>query len=185
MKNLLTILTVLLLSQSSMSQLSLDLEKSKIKWTGKKITNASHWGSLSFSEANLDFDGDDLVGGKFIVDMNSMSVDDIQGRGKQRLEGHLRNEDFFDVENHKEAILLFNERVPLNNGVYEVTGTLTIKGISNPVKFTLIPSGNNYSSNLTFDRTKFEITYRSGNFFENLGDRLINDDVELEVNLVQ
>ena len=185
MKNLLTLLTILLLSQSLISQLSLDLEKSKIKWTGKKITNASHWGSLSFSEANLDFDGDDLVGGKFVVDMNSMSVDDIQGRGKQRLEGHLRNEDFFDVENHKEAILLFNERVPLNNGVYEVTGTLTIKGISNPVKFTLIPNEDNYSSNLTFDRTKFEITYRSGNFFENLGDRLINDDVELEVNLVQ
>ena len=105
MKNILTLLTVLLLSQSLISQLSLDLEKSKIKWTGKKITNASHWGSLSFSEANLDFDGDDLVGGKFIVDMNSISVDDIQGRGKQRLEGHLRNKDFFDVENHKEATL--------------------------------------------------------------------------------
>ena len=185
MKNLFILLTVLLLSQSLISQLSLDLEKSKIKWTGKKITNASHWGSLSFSEANLDFDGDDLVGGKFIVDMNSMTVDDIQGRGKQRLEGHLKNEDFFDVENHREAILMFNERVPLTNGVYEIKGTLTIKGISNPVKFTLIPSGNNYSSSLIFDRTKFEITYRSGNFFENLGDRLINDDVELEVSLVQ
>ena len=121
MKNILTLITVLLLSQSLISQLSLDLEKSKIKWTGKKITNASHWGSLSFSEANLDFDGNDLVGGKFIVDMNSMSVDDIQGRGKQRLEGHLKNEDFFDVENHREAILVFNERVPLTNGVYEIT----------------------------------------------------------------
>ena len=166
MKNLFTLLTILLLSQSLISQLSLDTEKSKIKWTGKKITNASHWGSLSFSEANLDFDGNHLLGGIFIVDMNSMSVDDIQGRGKQRLEGHLRNQDFFDVENHKEAILTFNERVPLTNGVYEVTGTLTIKGISNPVKFTLIPSGNNYSTSLTFDRTKFEITYSSGNFFE-------------------
>jgi polyisoprenoid-binding protein YceI len=118
MKNILILLTVLLLSQSLISQISLDLEKSKIKWTGKKITNASHWGSLSFSEANLDFDGDDLVGGKFIVDMNSMSVDDIQGRGKQRLEGHLRNEDFFDVENHKEAILLFNERKRYIKGFY-------------------------------------------------------------------
>ena len=184
MKNLFTLL-VILLSQLSTSQISLDLEKSKIKWTGKKITNASHWGSLSFSEANLDFDGDDLVGGKFIVDMNSMSVDDLQGRGKQRLETALKNEDFFDVDNHKEAILMFNEIVPLTNGVYEVTGTLTIKGISNPVKFTLVPNGKNYSSNLTFDRTKFKITHRSGNFFENLGDRLILDDIELEVSLVQ
>ena len=80
---------------------------------------------------------------------------------------------------------MFKDRVPLTNGVYEITGNLTIKDISNPVKFTLIPNGNNYSSNLTFDRTKFKITHRSGNFFENLGDRLINDDVELEVSLVR
>ena len=108
------------------AQVSLDLEKSKVKWTGKKITNSSHWGSLSFKEATLDFDGEDLVSGKFIVDMNTMSVDDIQGRGKQRLEGHLRNEDFFDVDNHKEAILMFNDRVSLTNGVYEISGSLTI-----------------------------------------------------------
>lgn len=185
MKNLFTFLAIIFFSNFSFSQLSLDLEKSKIKWTGKKITNASHWGSLRFSEANLEFDGDDLVRGKFIVDMSTMSVDDIQGRGKQRLEGHLRNEDFFDVNNHKEAILMFDERVPLTNGVYVVSGSLTIKGISNPVNFTLVPNGQNYSSSLTFDRTKFEITYSSGNFFENLGDRLILDDVELEVSLVQ
>ena len=185
MKNLFTLLSLLIISQLSFSQVSINLEKSKIKWTGKKITNASHWGSLSFSEANLEFDGDDLVSGNFIVDMNSMSVDDIQGRGKQRLEGHLRNEDFFDVDNHKEAKLSFNERVPLTDGVYEINGNLTIKGITNPIKFTLIPDGKNYSSSLTFDRTKFEITYSSGNFFENLGDRLILDDVELEVSLAQ
>ena len=117
--------------------------------------------------------------------MNTMSVDDIQGRGKQRLEGHLRNNDFFDVDNHKEAILMFNDRVSLINGVYEISGSLTIKGISNPVKFTLVPNGKSYSSSLVFDRTKFEITYSSGNFFENLGDRLILDDVELEVSLIQ
>ena len=183
MKNLLSIL--LIAPTILYAQVSLDLEKSKVKWTGKKITNSSHWGSLSFSEANLDFDGDDLVSGKFIVDMNTMSVDDIKGRGKQRLEGHLRNEDFFDVDNHNEAILMFNDRIPLVNGVYEISGSLTIKGISNPVKFTLVPNGKSYSSSLVFDRTKFEITYSSGNFFENLGDRLILDDVELEVSLIQ
>ena len=142
MKNLLSIL--LIAPTILFAQVSLDLEKSKVKWTGKKITNSSHWGSLSFSEANLDFDGDDLLSGKFIVDMNTMSVDDIKGRGKQRLEGHLRNEDFFDVDNHNEAILMFNDRTPLVNGVYEISGSLTIKGISNPVQFTLVPNGKNY-----------------------------------------
>ena len=94
--------------QFSFSQLNLDLDKSKIKWTGKKITNASHWGSLYFTEASLVFDGEDLIKGKFIVDMNSMTVDDIQGRGKERLENHLRDDDFFGVSTHKEATLEFN-----------------------------------------------------------------------------
>ena len=185
MKKLIILLALFFLPDLSFSQTSLDLDKSKIKWTGKKITNASHWGSLYFSEANLLFDGTDLIEGNFIVDMNSMSVDDIQGRGKERLENHLRNEDFFDVYNHKEAILKFNDRVSLENGSYNITGSLTIKGITNPINFKLVPSGNEFLCNLTFDRTKFEVNYRSGNFFENLGDRLILDDVELEVSLVQ
>ena len=39
------------------------------------------------------------------------------------------------------------------------------------------------NSNLTFDRTKYDVRYRSGNFFQNLGDKLIYDDIELEVSL--
>jgi hypothetical protein len=34
------------------------------------------------------------------------------------------------------------------------------------------------------DRTKFEIKYRSANWVENLGDKAIYDDFELELNLV-
>ena len=78
MKNLLYLFSLILLPGILFSQSSFDLEKSKIKWTGKKITTESHWGSLYFSEANLFFDGSDLIKGKFIVDMNSMTVDDIQ-----------------------------------------------------------------------------------------------------------
>ena len=80
-----------------------------------------------------------------VLEKNKISLDkwlDFRRENikKNKSKLFLRNKDFFDVENHKEAILMFNERVALNNGVYEVTGTLTIKDISNPVKFTLIPS---------------------------------------------
>ena len=185
MKNLLYLFSLIFLPGILFSQSSFDLEKSKIKWTGKKITTESHWGSLYFSEANLFFDGSDIIKGKFIVDMNSMTVDDIQGRGKERLENHLRNDDFFGVSNHKEAILEFDSKSELSNGEYSVDANLTIKGITNPVVFKLKPKGDSYTANLIFDRTKFNVNYRSGNFFENLGDRLILDEVELAVTLVK
>ncbi len=184
MKRLLYTLLVLSI-QISFSQINLDIEKSKIKWTGKKITNASHWGSLYFSEANLVFDGKNLIKGKFIVDMTTMTVDDIKGSGKERLENHLKDDDFFGVSAHKEAILEFNSKSVLTNGKYNINGLLTIKGITNPVSFTLEPSNGNYVANLIFDRIKFDVTYRSGSLFENLGDRMILDEVELQVTLIE
>ena len=36
---------------------------------------------------------------------------------------------------------------------------------------------------MTFDRTKYNIKFASGNFFENLGDNLINDTITLDINL--
>ena len=184
MKKILFTLSVLFV-QFSFSQINLDIEKSKIKWTGKKITNASHWGSLYFSEANLVFDGKDLIKGKFIVDMQSLTADSIEGRGKERLEDHLKDDDFFGVSVHQNAILEFNSKSVLTNGKYNINGLLTIKGITNPISFTLEPVNGNYVANLIFDRIKYDVTYRSGSLFENLGDRMILDEVELQVTLIE
>ena len=185
MKKILTLFTLLIFIQTSFSQINLNLDKSKIKWTGKKITNASHWGSLYFSEAYLLFEDSDLIEGKFIVDMQSLTADSIEGRSKERLENHLKDDDFFGVTVHKEAILEFNSKSQLKNGKYNINGLLTIKGITNPVSFTLEPSNGNYVANLIFDRIKFDVTYRSGSLFENLGDRMILDEVELLVTLIE
>ena len=184
MKNIITLIVLILVPLISMGQSPINIEKSNIKWTGKKITNASHWGSLSFIEANLVFDGTDLIEGNFVVDMSSITVDDIQGRGKERLEKHLKDDDFFSVYKFDKAFLKFKNKSKLVDGKYDINGELTIKGITNPVVFTLIPGDGNYIANLTFDRIKFDVTYNSGSFIENLGDRLILDEVELEVSLV-
>jgi len=37
---------------------------------------------------------------------------------------------------------------------------------------------------LKLDRTKWDIKYNSGKFFKNLGDKLIYDDFEIEVEVV-
>ena len=39
------------------------------------------------------------------------------------------------------------------------------------------------TAEITIDRTKHDIKYGSGSFFDNLGDNMINDDFVLTVNL--
>jgi hypothetical protein len=48
----------------------------------------------------------------------------------------------------------------------------------------MIKNGGGFTANLTFDRSKYNIRFSSGSFFENLGDKLILDDVVLSSELI-
>ncbi len=192
MKNFL-LLIILMTCLNLSSQVQMDLSKSSIKWIGKEITTKEHFGALKFSKAQLEFNGDELTGGEFTVDMTTLDVQDLSGGGKQRLEGHLKSDDFFSVDKHKSSFLKINEvlspelsRIASDNNSFEVNGELTIKGITQPIVFTLKPlSDQKYIADLTFDRSDYNVQFRSGSFFENLGDKLILDDIKLEVTLVK
>ena len=192
MKNFLSV-SILLMGLNLSSQVQMDLTKSSIKWIGKEITTKEHFGALKFSKAQLEFNGDVLTGGEFTVDMTTLDVQDLSGGGKQRLEGHLRSDDFFSVDKHQTSYLKINEvlppelsRIEADNNSFEVSGELTIKGITQPIVFTLKPvSDQSYVADLTFDRSDYNVRFRSGSFFENLGDKLILDDIKLEVTLVK
>lgn len=175
------------LSNSVNAQQAFNLESSKIKWIGKEISTKSHYGTLYFSSVTLDFDGETLNAGEFVVDMSTLQVDDLTGGSKKRLEGHLKSDDFFSVENHSAATLVITQPAKPDNELYNLEGTLTIKGITHPIQFTI--SGSSTSENITaklvFDRSKYNVRFRSGTFFENLGDKLILDPIELEVTLVK
>lgn len=183
-----TFITLLFgLSNSVSAQQAFNLESSKIKWIGKEISTKSHYGTLYFSSVTLDFDGETLNGGEFVVDMSTLQVDDLTGGSKKRLEGHLKSDDFFSVEDHSAATLVITQPAEPENKLYNLEGTLTIKGITHPIQFTI--SGSSTSENITaklvFDRSKYNVRFRSGTFFENLGDKLILDPIELEVTLVK
>ena len=192
MKNFLLV-SILLMGLNLSSQVQMDLTKSSIKWIGKEITTKEHFGALKFSKAQLEFNGDVLTGGEFTVDMTTLDVQDLSGGGKQRLEGHLRSDDFFSVDKHQTSYLKINEvlppelsRIEADNNSFEVSGELTIKGITHPIVFTIKPvSDQSYVADLTFDRSDYNVRFRSGSFFENLGDKLILDDIKLEVTLVK
>ena len=192
MNKLFYISLLFLFSNSIFSQTltqSINITKSNVKWYGDEITGKQHYGSLKFKEGNIVLTGtgkvsDKIISGNFIVDMTSLNVEDLTGRGKNSLEGHLKSDDFFSVSKFNYAYLKILKSNDPVNGVQVISGDLTIKGISHPITFTMELNGKIAKSNLVFDRTKYDVKFRSGNFFQNLGDKLIYDDIKLEVSLV-
>lgn len=166
----------------------LDASKSTFKWTGKKVTG-QHWGYIKFSDGNLAFEKGALVGGAFNVDMNSMDCQDLTpDKGGDKLLGHLKTEDFFGVEKFPKATLVIKSATAKGNNTYDVKADLTIKGTTSEVMFpatvSMVGTGATAAASFNIDRTKFGIKYGSGSFFENLGDKAIDNNFLVEVNLV-
>ena len=129
------------------------------------------------------FDGDKLTGGEFVVDMPTLVSTDLEGESKGKLEGHLKSDDFFGVDSHGTSKLVFTNVSPSGKNSYEVTGDLTIKGITKPVTFDVSIYGSKATATLKVDRTNYDVKYGSGSFFENLGDKTIYDEFDLVVDL--
>ena len=162
---------------------NIETAQSQITWTGREVSTSSHYGTLDFVSGNFEISNGAIVNGEFIVDMTSINNQDMQGDSKARLEGHLKSDDFFSVESYPTAVILINSSELISDGKWNVSADLSIKGFTHPVNFEMISSEDGWSANLVFDRSKYDVRFRSGSFFENLGDKLIYDDIELSVNL--
>ena len=156
---------------------------SQITWTGREVSTSSHYGTLDFVSGNFEISNGSIVNGEFIVDMTSINNQDMEGDSKARLEGHLKSDDFFSVESYPTAAISINSSELISDGKWNVSADLSIKGFTHPVNFEMISSEDGWSANLVFDRSKYDVRFRSGSFFENLGDKLIYDDIELSINL--
>ena len=169
----------LMFSMTLASQNTLNTLESSLKWEGKKITGSGHNGSLTFSDSEVKVENGNIISGVFTVDMTTLRCDDItSNQAKANLEGHLKSDDFFSVEKFNTATLIISS-VENNNA----RGVLTIKDISHPIDFMLVKTKEGYKADLVFDRTKYNVKYASGNFFKNLGDKLILDEIELSAQL--
>ncbi|RAI85639.1 YceI family protein [Algoriphagus yeomjeoni] len=167
---------------------NVDTSESTITWTAKKVTGQHH-GKVPISSATLDYQNGKILGGTFEMDMTNLTVEDITDAGSnKRLTDHLKSDDFFSVEKHNKSKFVITKATTTNGKDYELTGNLTIKNITKPVTFPASVSAKGgiiiATGKLTFDRTHYDIKYRSGSYFENLADKMIYDDVELDVKLV-
>ncbi len=187
MKNLKSIALALVVVLSTVSvsgqTKKVDASKSTINWVGKKVTG-SHEGTINLKEGALVFKGKKLVGGTFEVDMTSMTVTDLKaGQGKEKLEGHLKADDFFGTEKFPSSTLVFKNVVAKSPNLYKVIANLTIKGITKPVTFDLATTANAANANVVVDRTKYKIEYNSPSIFSAVGDKAINDNFNLAIAL--
>jgi polyisoprenoid-binding protein YceI len=187
MKNLKTFALALLVTLGTTAATGqnkkINLEKSKINWVGEKVTG-KHSGTINFKDGVLVFKKDKLAGGIFTVNMASITVTDLEaGKGKEKLEGHLKADDFFGTEKFDTAKLDFKTITTKSKELYTVTADLTIKGITKPVTFDMTVKGSTATTTFKVDRTKYDIKYGSKSFFEGIGDKAIYDEFELNVNL--
>lgn len=164
-----------------------DTNATVLDWVAKKVTG-QHNGKVNVTAGELVIDGVKVQSGSFTIDMNSITIEDIQGGSNAKLLAHLKSDDFFSVENNPTAQFVLSSVTPKSGSTYTVKGKLTIKGITQDIDFPadIKFEGKNMmaTAKIKVDRTKFDIRYRSSNFFENLGDKAIYDDFELALNLV-
>jgi polyisoprenoid-binding protein YceI len=158
----------------------IDVSKSIVNWTGKKITG-QHSGTVLFKEGHLILKDKKVAGGSFTVNMKTLSNTDQTGSSKLKLEGHLKSEDFFSIDNFSTATLVFKSIVNKGNNTYLINADLTIKGVTNSNQFDLVVEGKKATAVLKVNRTKYDIKYGSGSYFDDLGDKTIYDDFELNV----
>lgn len=185
MKTIIAILFTAFLSLSfAQSEKTLiDLTASTAEWTGKKLTG-EHTGNITISKAKLNFNGEKLIGGSFTLDMQSITCTDLGKTMADKLEGHLKSEDFFSVKEFPESTLEFVNVKHIEGNSYLIVADLTIKGIRLPIEFPAKVEAHTASATLLVDRAKYHVRYGSTSFFDNIGDKAINDIFEVKVNLV-
>ncbi|NLP59254.1 YceI family protein [Lutibacter sp. B1] len=158
------------------------IENSKVVWKGYKVTG-SHEGTVNLKSGSLTFHNDKLTGGEFIIDMETIVSTDLTGEYKEKLEGHLKSDDFFGVKNNPTAKLKFTDAKSKGKNSYTITGDLTIKGKTNPVTFDISIYGKKATAALKVDRTEYDVKYGSASFFDGLKDKAIYDEFDLVVDL--
>lgn len=177
------------LGQSTKNQkIDIDIRQSSIEWTGKKLTG-EHYGNIALANSHLLVKADRLSGGAFDIDMNTITCTDITDeKSNRRLVDHLKSEDFFSVSKYPVSRFVITKVVHKGGETYDITGNLTIKERTHPLTFpaSLILKDKivTATATLVFDRSKYDVKFGSQSFFENLGDKMVYDDVEMKVILV-
>jgi polyisoprenoid-binding protein YceI len=166
--------------------------ESELTWNGKKV-GGEHSGNIDLQNGQLLVANEQVVGGEFTIDMTTITNTDLtDAKYNSDLVGHLKSDDFFGVEQHPTANFKINRVSPIANATagqpnYNVEGDLTVKGKTNPVSFPATVTVENGTASakadVIIDRSKYDVRYGSNSFFDNLGDKAIEDNFTVSLDL--
>ncbi|MFN0201568.1 MAG: YceI family protein [Bacteroidia bacterium] len=173
---------------------AVDAENSIVEWKATKAVGG-HNGTVKFDASSVNVENGNLTGGKFTINMGSIKVLDLKDSAQSvDLAGHLQAPDFFDAPKFPTATfeLTKAEAVKDNPEVtHNLSGKFTIRGISKditaPAKVSFNGKEMAATSILKFNRQDYGIVYHSAKDksfdLKKMGDKLINDEVELKLNV--
>lgn len=166
-----------------------DAKKSKLDWSGKGV-GKQHNGTIDVQSGNLRIDTKQILGGFFYVDMKTIKNADVKDVGfNKQLVDHLKSDDFFNANKFTTANFKITKAtrldVPEGQINYDIVGDLTIKGVTKSVQFpalvTFAKKKITAKADFSIDRTLWGIKYNSGNFMKDLGDKLIEDNIDFKI----
>ena len=177
-----------LAQKNGVSKNEIDLKKSRVEWTGKKLTG-EHYGEIRLNQGYLIFSKRRLTGGHFEMDMNTIACTDITDeKSNRRLVDHLKSDDFFSASKFPNSKFKITGVEYKSENNYLITGNLSIKDKTNILSFPATVTSENgvntAKATMVFDRSKYDIKFGSQSFFENLGDKLVYDDIEIKIELI-
>ena len=165
---------------------NIDIDNSIVKWLGRTPVK-SHDGVINILEGSFSVNKKSFLKGLVVIDMNTINCTDLSAGGKKNLEGHLKNDDFFSVNTYPQAKISMVSNLKPVDGLIEFQGALEIKGKTNPIIFqSKIEEENGIykaKGSFTFNRALYDVKYRSKSFFNDLGDKFINDEIEIEIEI--
>lgn len=179
-------------SKSTSEKYVVNVSESSIHWKGFKPTG-THTGTINLDNGVIKTDDGKLQSGTFLIDMNTINVTDLEaGDGKEDLEAHLKgtaegkSDHFFDVKKFPNAAFEITGTESIAAGKTKLSGNLTIKGQKHNISFPVTISHDNdamtiESEPFTINRTTWGVNYGSKSVFDNLGDKFINDDMEIKI----
>lgn len=185
----------LLQAQEPQKRIKLNTEESKVNWMGKKPTG-EHKGYVKLSSGELIFEGNEVKGGSFVMDMNSITDLDLQDEAtRNKLVNHLKSADFFDVQKFPTSKFVITSVEKQKNTetspktTHRIEGDLTVKGVTKKISFDAsinLLNGKFTASTppFTINRTEWGVNYQSKSIFSGLVDQFIYDDITLSIDLV-
>lgn len=166
---------------------AVDTMQSVVAWKGSmQIGPNYHRGNVYLSQGELMVENGQLTGGT--VEVNMGTIEDEKHGSDNNLIKHLKDPDFFDVKKFPFSTIVISKVEPIDDTHKKITANLTIKNITQPVSFPAeveIKDGIvKAHGKLVIDRTKWDVRYKSGKFYDLLADQTMSDSIEFDMKVV-